>query len=312
MATVHGVHDSDQDWEVADMNPERLEQMSQQVMDFVTTYGIAVIGAVLILIAGRIAASIAGKLTRRALGRANVDPALIGFASSIIKTAIIVFTVIAALAKFGVQTTSFVAVLGAAGLAIGLALQGSLSNFAAGVLILLFRPFRIGDAVEAAGVAGSVNEIGILTTTLRSWDNKKIIVPNSAIMSGVIVNINAHDTRRVDMTAGISYGDDIGRAKSILDKILADHPKVLDDPAPKVAVVELADSSVNFVVRPWCKSADYWDVYFEVTRAIKEQFDAQGISIPFPQRDVHVYSTNGAASLTPATPAAEKLGPSVA
>jgi small conductance mechanosensitive channel len=193
------------------------------------------------------------------------------------------------LGAFGIQTTSFAALIGAAGLAVGLAFQGTLSNFAAGVLILFFRPFKIGDAVEAAGVAGSVAEIGIFTTTITSWDNKKIIVPNSSITSGVIVNINANDTRRVDMIAGIGYADDIERAKSVLEKILADHPKVLEDPAPTVAVVELADSSVNFVVRPWCKTADYWTVHFEVTRAIKEQFDAQGISIPFPQQDVHVH-----------------------
>jgi small conductance mechanosensitive channel len=271
------------------MDPEMIEQGMDKLVDLITNYGLQVIGALLILIVGRIVASIAASLTRRGLKKANVDDSLIGFLSSLVKTGIIIFAVIAALSKFGVQTTSFVAVLGAAGLAIGLAMQGSLSNFAAGVLILFFRPFKIGDAVEAAGIAGSVAEIGIFTTTITSWDNKKIIVPNSSITSGVIVNINANDTRRVDMIAGIGYADDIERAKSVLEKILADHPNVLENPAPTVAVVELADSSVNFVVRPWCKTADYWTVHFEVTRAIKEQFDAQGISIPFPQQDVHVH-----------------------
>jgi small conductance mechanosensitive channel len=211
---------------------------------------------------------------------------------SLVKTGIMVFAVIAALNKFGVQTTSFVAVIGAAGLAVGLALQGSLSNFAAGVLILVFKPFRIDDAIEAGGATGKVADIGIFTTTINTFDNKKVIVPNAAITSGTITNINAYETRRVDLTAGIGYGDDIGKAKQVLTDILANHPKVLQDPAPNVQLLELADSSVNFIVRPWVKTEDYWTVYFDVMRSIKEQFDANGISIPFPQRDVHLHQVS--------------------
>jgi small conductance mechanosensitive channel len=275
------------------MDVNVLTNFTHAAMAMVSTYGLQVIGAIAILIIGRIAASMGAGATRRALARSNADKALIGFVSSLVKAAITVFAVIAALSKFGVQTTSFVAVLGAAGLAIGLALQGSLSNFAAGVLLLVFRPFRIGDAVEAGGVAGSVAEIGIFTTTINSWDNKKIIVPNAQVTGGTIVNINAHPTRRVDMTAGIGYGDDIGRAKEVLEGILARHPKVLEEPAPNVQVSELGDSSINFVVRPWVKTPDYWTVWFDVHRAIKEEFDAQGISIPFPQRDVHLIPVGG-------------------
>jgi small conductance mechanosensitive channel len=276
------------------MDDNVITEFSKTAMAMISTYGLQVLGAIAILIIGRIAAAIGGRMARRALERGRADSTLIGFFTSLVRAAIMVFAVIAALQKFGLQTTSFVAVLGAAGLAVGLALQGSLSNFAAGVLLLVFRPFKLGDAVEAGGVAGSVAEIGIFTTTINSWDNKKIIVPNAQITGGTIVNINAHPTRRVDMTAGIGYGDDIGRAKEVLEGILARHPKVLEEPAPVVQVSELGDSSINFVVRPWAKNTDYWAVYFDVQRAIKEEFDAQGISIPFPQRDVHLYPVSGA------------------
>jgi small conductance mechanosensitive channel len=261
----------------------------QAVITFITTYGIQAVGAIVILIIGKIGAGVCANIVRKVMVRAKAEQTLVGFVASLVRYAILAFAVIAALSKFGIQTTSFIAVLGAAGLAVGLALQGSLANFAAGVLILIFRPFKLDDVINAAGSVGKVVEIGIFTTTLHSPDNQKIIVPNAAVTGGTITNVNANDTRRVDLTAGIGYGDDIGKAKKVLEDILANHPKVLDDPGPTVQVVELADSSVNFVVRPWTKTADYWDVYFDVTRAIKEEFDNNGISIPFPQQDVHMH-----------------------
>lgn len=203
------------------------------------------------------------------------------------------FTVIAALSKFGVQTASFVAVLAAAGLAVGLALQGLLANFASGVLLLIFRPFKAGDFIEAGGAQGVVQEISIFTTVLNSLDNRKIIIPNSGVTGGNITNFTANAARRVDLVAGISYTADMAKAKEVIQGMLAEQPKVLKDPAPTVEVVELADSSVNLVVRPWCKTSDYWDVYFSVTQAIKEALDAAGIAIPFPQRDVHLFQEAG-------------------
>ncbi len=271
------------------MDQETVQNAMQMLTTVLTSYGLQVIGAIIILIVGRIVAAIACKLVRRAMGRARADAALIGFTCNLVRVAVMAFAVIAALAKFGVQTTSFVAVLGAAGLAVGLALQGSLANFAAGVLILLFRPFRIDDVIDVADTLGKVAEIGIFTTTINTPDNRKVIIPNAQVTGGTITNINAHDTRRVDLTAGIGYADDVGRAKEVLEGILAQHDKVLAEPESTVQVVELADSSVNFVVRPWVKTADYWDVYFDVTRSIKEEFDRQGISIPFPQQDVHMH-----------------------
>jgi small conductance mechanosensitive channel len=276
------------------MDQETIKQSFEAMIPFITRYGMQVLGAVLILILGKIAASIAAKMVRKGMTRAKADPALIGFLCSGVSIAIMVFAVLAALAKFGVQTTSFIAVLGAAGLAVGLALQGSLSNFASGVMILIFRPIRIGDLVEVAGKLGKIADIGIFVTTMNSLDNQKIIIPNSMVTGDVITNVNGNGTRRVDMIAGISYADDMNAAKAILEKILDEHPKVLKDPAPAVAVKELADSSVNFIVRPWVDGADYWTVWFDVTQRTKEEFDRQGISIPFPQRDVHLFQENAA------------------
>ena len=271
------------------MDQEALQRGIDTMIPLVTRYGMQVIGAIVILVLGKIVSSIVGKLVRKGLTRAKVDPALIGFFGSGASIAIMAFAVIAALAKFGIQTTSFIAVLGAAGLAIGLALQGSLANFASGVLILLFRPIRIGDLVEAGGYLGRITDISIFVTTMSTLDNQKIIIPNSVITGGVINNVNGNGTRRVDMTAGIGYGDDMSKAAGILKEILVNHPKVLEDPAPTVAVKELGDSSVNFVVRPWVNADDYWTVWFDVTQSIKEEFDRNGVSIPFPQRDVHLF-----------------------
>ncbi|NNE08961.1 MAG: mechanosensitive ion channel [Gemmatimonadetes bacterium] len=262
----------------------------ESLIPVIAEYGLKVIGAIAILVAGRVLSGLLANGADRAMTKNEVDPTLRSFLTKLVRFAVITFAVIAAIGAFGIQTTSFAAVLGAAGFAIGMALQGSLGNFASGVLLLVFRPFRMGDAVVVAGQSGKVAEIGIFTTTMNTFDNRRIIIPNGLITGAVIENITANDTRRVDMTAGIGYASDYDRAKVILEKILADHPKVLDEPAPKVALMELADSSVNFNVRPWCNTADYWDVWTDVQTSIKREFDKAGIEIPFPQRDVHLYS----------------------
>ena len=271
------------------MNSQYAEAVISHLIPILTNYGLQILGAIAILVAGRILAGLGGEVTRRALTRSKVDESLVGFAASFVKGGIIVFAVIAALSKFGVQTTSFIAVIGAAGLAVGLALQGSLSNFAAGVLILLFRPFRVGDLVESSGSRGKVKEIGILATTLATPDNQKVILPNGGLMNSKIVNVNAYPTRRVDLVASISYSDDIEQARDVLHGILASHPQVLKDPEPVVEVLEMADSSVNLVVRPWVNTADYWAVNFDLNRSIKIELERNGLTIPFPQRDIHVF-----------------------
>jgi len=203
---------------------------------------------------------------------------------------LMLFVIIAAINQLGVQTASLIALVGAAGLAIGLALQGSLANFASGVLIVLFRPYKVGDFIEGAGIAGSVEEVQILTTVLKTGDNKQVIVPNSQIMGATITNYSANDTRRVDLVVGVSYDDDLDQVRRELESLIAAEDRILSDPAVTIAVSELADSSVNFVVRPWVKSADYWGVKFELTEAIKKRFDEVGISFPYPQQDVHLHN----------------------
>lgn len=245
--------------------------------------------AVIILLAG---IWLAGKVRTwlgRLLGGRGVDAMLTSFMGSVTHILIVAFVIIAALSQLGIHTSSLVAVIGAAGLAIGLALQGSLSNFAAGVMIIVFRPFKVGDYIEAAGVGGIVEGIQIFYTQLRSADNKTIIVPNSSITNGTITNYSAKDTRRVDLVFGISYRDDLQQARLILKEILDGDARVLADPAPVIAVSQLAESSVNFIVRPWVRTTDYWDVYWDLTEAVKLRFDQAGITIPFPQREMHVH-----------------------
>lgn len=263
--------------------------MADKVMEWLAIYGMRVVGALLILLIGIWVAKLVRKVIAGMMERAKVEPMLISFVSSLAYCGMVVFVVIAALEKLDVKTTSFVAILGAAGLAVGLALQGSLANFASGVLIVIFKPFKVGEFIEAAGVKGVVKEMHIFTTTVHTPDNKKVIIPNAKLTGDNITNYTANDTRRVDLTAGISYEDDIDKARAAIQAVLADNPKILKEPAPQVSVIEMADSSVNFVVRPWTKTATYWDVYFEVTEAIKKRFDAENITIPFPQRDVHIY-----------------------
>jgi len=258
-------------------------------MNAVQALGFRVIGALLIFILGRWIAKLLTNTARRMFAKAGMEATLERFLCNIINAVLLVVVIIAAINQLGIQTTSLLAVLGAAGLAVGLALQGSLSNFAAGVLIVAFRPYKAGDYIEAGGVSGTVAEVQIFTTVLNTPDNKKVIVPNSQIMNGTITNYSAHDTRRIEIVAGCGYSDDIDKVRKALEELVAADDRILDDPACTIAVSELADSSVNFVVRPWVRTADYWGVYFDLTEAIKKRFDREGISIPFPQRDVHVY-----------------------
>ena len=267
---------------------ESIEMLQELAM----LYGVQLILALAIFIVGKWVVKRIASIVQRILAKNNVDPAIEHFVSSLVSWTLLFFVVIASLGQLGIQTASFVAILGAAGLAVGLALQGSLANFAAGVLILIFRPFKVGDFIEVAGVSGVVQKIQIFTTELHSPDNKKIIVPNGGVISGNITNYSANETRRVDMVFGISYSDDIDAAKAVLQSVVASEPRVLGVPAPTIAVVELADSSVNLVCRPWVNTADYWDVYFNITEAAKKALDAQGISIPFPQRDIHIHNAD--------------------
>jgi small conductance mechanosensitive channel len=267
-----------------------MEQIIPTLQQWTIFYGVRILAALAILVIGRIVAGAIKKVLARAMERSRVDTTLISFVTNVTYVALMAFVVIAAVGKLGVQTASFVAVIGAAGLAIGLALQGSLANFAAGVLMIIFRPFRVGDYIEGGGMAGTVEEISIFTTHLKSPDNRSIIVPNAKITSDSIVNYSAKEIRRVDLVAGVSYSDDIDKVKSVLWDIINSDERVLKDPAPTIALFELADSSVNFVVRPWVKSGDYWSFYFEIYEKIKKRFDAEGISIPFPQQDVHLYN----------------------
>jgi small conductance mechanosensitive channel len=267
-----------------------MQKIVEQLVSFGTTYGLQIIGAIIILIVGRIAAGVGRSVVHRLLEKGKADPAIVSFAGSLIYFLVLTFAILAALAKFGIQTASFVAIIGAASFAVGFALQGSLSNFAAGVLILAFRPFRVGDFIDAAGVMGTVKDIHLFTTILATPDNVQIIVPNSKLYGDIIKNFSANETRRVDLVIGIGYGSSIQEAYETIEGILKQDERILSDPAPQIAVSELADSSVNFVVRPWVKAADYWGVKFDITRKVKETFDEKGIEIPFPQTTVHMAS----------------------
>lgn len=266
-----------------------MEDIIAQAKDILMIYGLNVIGAIAIFVIGRWLAGLARKVLDMLMSKHKVDQTLKSFVCHLSYVALLAFVIIAALGRLGIQTASFVAVLAAAGLAIGLALQGSLANFAAGVLMIIFKPFKVGDYIEGAGTAGIIEEIQIFTTTMRTPDNKTIIIPNAKISADNIINYSTKPTRRVDMVFGISYSDDIDTVKNLISDILASDPRILKDPAPQIALSQLADSSVNFVVRPWVKSDDHWPVYFDTHEAVKKRFDAAGISIPFPQRDVHLY-----------------------
>jgi small conductance mechanosensitive channel len=270
-----------------------LQQLLQKSADLISTWGLRVVGAIALLVAGWIAARLVQRGMRSALTRAKVDPTLTVFGARTVYYLVVIFIGLAVLSLFGIQTASFIAVLGAAGLAVGLAMQGTLANFAAGVMLLLFRPFRIGDFVEAGGSSGTVEMVGIFSTTLNTPDNIRITVPNSGVYGQTIKNYSANSNRRIDLVIGISYDDNIGTAIDTINKVLENEPRLLAEPAPTVAVAELADSSVNLVVRPWCKGSDYWSVRFDLTRELKEELEAAGCSIPYPQTDVHVHPIGG-------------------
>lgn len=271
------------------MDSETLQQWTDQAIEFLALYGIRILVALLIFILGRIVTKGIVAVVRKIMKKSNMDDALVGFLGNILHMILLLVVIIAALDHLGIQTTSLVAVIGAAGLAVGLALQGSLSNFAAGVMIILFKPFKVGDFIDASGVAGIVEEINIFTTHLRTPDNKAVIVPNGQVTAGNITNFTAKETRRIDLVFGVSYADDIRKVKAVLEDELKKNAQVLEDPAPSVGLLELADSSVNFAVRPWVKTAEYWDVFFALQESIKLRLEAEGFTIPFPQQDVHMF-----------------------
>lgn len=283
--------------DVMEVIPTSVEEVSQlwlTVQDLAMDWGIKVLAALAIFVIGRWVAMGVRRGVRRMMEKGGIDPMIIGFVGSITYIALLAFVVIAALGQLGIQTTSFIAILGAAGLAVGLALQGSLANFAAGFLMIIFRPFKVGDFVEAAGVAGVVKDMQIFTTTMKTGDNKTIIIPNAKISGDNIINYSAEENRRVDMTVGVAYDADLSKVKDVLNDIISKEERILSDPAPQVAVAELADSSVNFIVRVWTKTEDYWGVKFDATETIKNRFDEAGIGIPFPQRDIHIVSGSAA------------------
>jgi len=279
--------------DVTEIIPTSVDQVGQlwsQVQDVVAVWGLKVIAAIAIFVIGRWVAKGVRSGVRRMMQKGDVDPIIIGFVGSITYIALLAFVIIAALGQLGIQTTSFIAILGAAGLAIGLALQGSLANFAAGFLMIIFRPFKVGDFIEGAGVAGVVETIQIFTTTLKTGDNKTIIIPNAKLSGDNIINYSAKETRRVDMTVGVAYDADLSKVRDVLKDIISKESRIHSDPGPLIAVAELADNSVNFVVRVWTATGDYWGVMFDMNETIKNRFDEEGIGIPFPQRDIHIVS----------------------
>lgn len=265
------------------------ENVAEMIMGYVSLYGLKILAALAILIIGRIVVKAGANFVKKMMTRANVDKTLVSFLGNILYGLGLAFVIIATLSQIGVETASLAAVIAAAGLAIGLALQGSLSNLAAGVVIILFRFFRVGDYIEAAGTSGTVEDMNIFTTTLKTPDSKSVIVPNADITSGNIINYSAYPTRRCDLVFGIGYDDDMKKAKEIIEKTLKADERVLEDPEPTIFVSELGDSSVNITARPWVDRADLWPFKFDILEAVKAAFDKEGISIPFPQRDVHLF-----------------------
>ena len=277
---------------VADTPPQEdspiYETVWATISEYGVKYGMNILGAILTLVLGIIVAKIIRSLLFKVLAKAKMEATINSFMCKIAYFLLMVFVAIATLQQLGVQTMSLITAVGAAGLAVGLALQGALTNFAAGMLLVMLKPFKVGDYIKASGEAGTVIEIGILTTIIQSMDNKRITLPNGALTNGNIINYSGNETRRVDLVAGVSYSDDLDKTRTVLMDVMTSNPLVLKSPEPFVGVLEMADSSVNFAVRPWCKTKDYWDVYFQVNEAIKKALDNAEISIPFPQRDVHI------------------------
>ncbi|SDP14140.1 mechanosensitive ion channel family protein [Desulforhopalus singaporensis] len=271
------------------VNGELLKNMQPVLL----SWGGKIVAALLVFLIGKWVASRITILVVKILEKKNVDVTLIRFLRGIIYYALLIAVLIAAAGQLGIQTTSFLAILGAASLAVGLALKDSLANFSSGVMLILFRPFRVGDWVQVGSEAGTVQEISVFSTILHTGDNQKKIIPNGAIANNTITNVTANATRRIDLVIGISYDDDIDKAKQVLAKILDGEKRILPEPAPLIAVSALADSSVNLAVRPWVRTADYWSVYFSLTETIKKTFDEENITIPYPQRDIHLHGQNG-------------------
>lgn len=271
--------------------PESLE-LNTLLQEWIIPWGTRIVFALAIFVIGRIVARSVVSVVERLMRSRHMDEVLVRFLSAILGTLLLLFVIIAALSQLGIDTTSMVALVGAAGLAIGLSLQSSLGNLAAGVLLITFRPFTKGNYVECGGTAGVVESINIFNTTLTTPDNKEVIVPNSAVLGNNITNYSRFPTRRVDMVFGVAYGDDLRKAKALFEQILAEDERVLREPAPTIVVGALADSSVNFLVRPWVNSGDYWPVLWDTTEKVKLRFDEAGLSIPFPQMDVHMHKAD--------------------
>lgn len=278
-----------------DVSMDDVNELLEKAETVGLEFAINLITALLIYFIGKWIVSIVVKALRKLMEKNSIDKTLETFICNLVRVSLLVVVIIAAVGALGVQTTSLIAVMGAAGLAVGLALQGSLSNFAAGVLIVLFRPYKVGDFVEAAGVSGTIEEVQILTTIMKTPDNKRIIVPNSQIMGSIITNYSANATRRVDMTFGVGYDDDLDQVRKELTALVEADERILKDPPYQIVVKELADSSVNFVVRVWANTSDYWGIYFDMTEAVKKRFDEVGISIPYPQTDVHLHQVDAKA-----------------
>jgi len=266
-------------------NPDLIQTL---VIPWVIQFGVALA----IFIVGRWVSQWLTGFARKLMKKSRLDDMLINFIGNLTYTVLLLVVVMAALDHLGIQTTSLLAVFGAAGLAVGLALKDSLANFSSGVMIILFRPFKVGDYIEAAGVSGAVEEVRLFATILRTGDNREIIVPNGQIYGGTITNYSARSTRRIDLVFGIGYDDDIAKAKQIINDIMKADDRILPDPEPAVAMAELADSSVNFNVRPWVNSGDYWAVRSDLLEKVKLSFDAEGISIPYPQQDIHLHKAD--------------------
>ena len=267
---------------------EDFELSSDWAMQFVMEYGPKLLSAIAVLVIGLWVVKIISKVFRTLLKKSSVDTSLEGFLVSLVSILLKIMVYISALGMLGIEMTSFIAILGAAGLAVGMALSGTLQNFAGGVMILLFKPFKVGDFIEAQGYMGSVKQIQIFVTILTTPDNKTILIPNGPLSNGSMTNFSAQDTRRVDLTYGIAYGDDLDKAYEVLQRLIDEDERILRDPEPFMALSELADSSVNIVVRLWVNPADYWGVHFRMNEQVYKTFDKEGLSIPFPQRDVHI------------------------
>ena len=266
----------------------KLSRVLDSLVEQGAALGWTLIKALLVFIVGRFLISMINKLVQRVLLKRKIDPSIKTFVGSLIHIILMILLIISVVGAFGVQTASFAALLASAGVAIGMALSGNLSNFAGGLIILIFKPYKVGDFIEAQGLSGTVREIQIFHTVLTTTDNKVIYIPNGSLSSSAVVNYSYQEVRRVDWTFGVEYGTDYAKVKGVLEDILAKDERILQEPAaPFVAMSQLADSSVNYVVRVWVKSPDYWNVYYGITRTVYERFNAEGIGFPFPQLTIH-------------------------